>query len=265
MMRQAARALIARDLRLLWARRGDALQPALFALLTVVTWGLYGVFLHQGQTSMQDPINGRYRAFLFVGIAYMVTAVLAPLFLLVARGASWQFPVRGVVWSLIAGLMGAAGAFCVLLAFGAKGSPSVVMSIVFAGAPVVNALTALAMHPPEGGLRALPWQQPDASREELFSADLGVTAVQWAIAETGTLVLVSDEERHRLASLLPPVHIALLPRSRILANLGETLKTLRRPLSPAVTFVTGPSRTADIELQLVIGVHGPRELHVVVV
>jgi hypothetical protein len=88
----------------------------------------------------------------------MVTAVLAPLALLVARGASWQFPVRGVVWSLVAGLMGAAGAFCVLLAFGAKGSPSVVMSIVFAGAPVVNALTALAMHPPQGGLRALPWQ-----------------------------------------------------------------------------------------------------------
>ncbi len=137
---------------------GGGIGWLIFALLTVVTWGLYGVFLHQGQTSMQDPVNGRYRAFLFVGIAYMITAVLAPLALLLARGASWQFPVRGVAWSLVAGLMGAAGAFCVLLAFGAKGAPSVVMSIVFAGAPVVNAVTALAMHPPEGGWRALPWQ-----------------------------------------------------------------------------------------------------------
>ena len=123
-------------------------------------------------------------------------------------------------------------------------------------------VTALREH---ASLRGLPWQNTDASRDELFGADLGVTAAQWAIAETGTLVLVGDEERHRLASLLPPVHIALLHRSRILANLGEALGTLRRPLSPAVTFVTGPSRTADIELQLVIGVHGPRELHVVVV
>ncbi|HZN40001.1 MAG TPA: lactate utilization protein [Planctomycetota bacterium] len=124
------------------------------------------------------------------------------------------------------------------------------------------AVTNLRDH---ASLRAQPWQPPDASREELFTADLGVTAAQWAIAETGTLVLVGDEERHRLASLLPPVHIALLPHSRILGNLGEALKTLARPLSPAVTFITGPSRTADIELQLVIGVHGPRELHVVVV
>src|SRR5262245_26115880 len=64
---------------------GAGLGWLLFSLMTVVTWGLYGVFLHQGQTSMQDPVNGRYRAFLFVGIAYMVTAVLAPLAILVAR------------------------------------------------------------------------------------------------------------------------------------------------------------------------------------
>jgi len=129
-----------------------------FALMTVLTWGLYGVFLHAGQTSMADPVNGRYRAFLFVGIAYFLTAVLAPLALLILRGASWQFPARGIGWSLLAGLVGAAGAFCVLLAFGAKGSPGVVMSIVFAGAPIVNALTAFAMHPPAGGLGTLRWQ-----------------------------------------------------------------------------------------------------------
>jgi hypothetical protein len=130
----------------------------IFSLMTVVTWGLYGVFLHLGQTSMQDPVNGRYRAFLFVGIAYFLTAVLAPLTLLMLRGASWQFPTRGMAWSLVAGLAGATGAFCVLLAFGARGSPSVVMSIVFAGAPVVNAVTVIAMNPPQGGLGALRWQ-----------------------------------------------------------------------------------------------------------
>src|SRR5881409_1625046 len=123
----------------------------LFALLTVACWGVYGVFLHTGQTAMGDPINGRYKAFLFVGIAYFLTAVLAPLALLVAKGASWAYPVRGMWWSLFAGIVGAIGAFGVLLAFGAKGTPAVVMSIVFAGAPVINAVYSLVQHPPAGG------------------------------------------------------------------------------------------------------------------
>jgi L-lactate utilization protein LutC len=132
-------------------------------------------------------------------------------------------------------------------------------SIARSDAPAVAALHAHA------SLRSLPWLRPDADRDELFAADVGVTTAQWAIAETGTLVLDMAQERHRLASLLPPVHVALLPRARILCNLGEALKTLGRPLPPTVTLITGPSRTADIELQLVVGVHGPRELHVVVV
>lgn len=126
-----------------------------FALLTVVSWGVYGAFLHTGQTHMADPVNGRYKAFLFVGIAYFLTAVLAPLAVLVAKGASWAYPAKGMWWSLIAGIMGAIGAFGVLLAFGAKGTPAVVMSIVFAGAPVVNAVFALTTHPPAGGLSAI--------------------------------------------------------------------------------------------------------------
>ena len=129
----------------------------LFSLSTVVCWGLYGVFLHSGQTGMNDPVNGRYKAFLFVGVAYFVTAVLAPLAVLVLKGASWSYPLRGIGWSLVAGIVGAAGAFGVLLAFGAKGSPAVVMSIVFAGAPVVNALYTLFLHPPAGGWQKLPW------------------------------------------------------------------------------------------------------------
>jgi len=128
-----------------------------FALMTVAAWGTYGVLLHAGQSAMGDAENGRYKAFLFVGLAYFVTAVLAPLVVLWARGASWSFAGGGMGWSLAAGTVGAIGAFCVLLAFGARGTPSVVMSIVFAGAPVVNALVALAWHPPAGGLASVRW------------------------------------------------------------------------------------------------------------
>ena len=126
-------------------------QWLVYSLLTVISWGVYGIFLHTGQTAMADPVNGRYKAFLFVGIAYFLTAVLAPLAVLLAKGASWNYPGRGMTWSLIAGIVGAMGAFGVLLAFGAGGRPAVVMSIVFAGAPVINALVAILQHPPAGG------------------------------------------------------------------------------------------------------------------
>jgi drug/metabolite transporter (DMT)-like permease len=129
-----------------------------FALTAVVAWGLYGILLHSGQAGMADPVNGRYKAFLFVGVAYFFTAILAPLAWLAARGGtSWSFPATGMIWSLLAGVAGAAGAFGVLLAFGARGTPPVVMSIVFAGAPVVNAVVALLLQPPPGGMRAIRW------------------------------------------------------------------------------------------------------------
>jgi hypothetical protein len=129
-----------------------------FASMTVVSWGLYGAFLHSGQLGMADPVNGRYKAFLFVGLAYFLTAVLAPLVVLKLQGAAFSFPARGALWSLLAGIVGATGAFCVLLAFGAKGNPAVVMSIVFGGAPLVNALYVLALHPPAGGWGNVRWQ-----------------------------------------------------------------------------------------------------------
>jgi drug/metabolite transporter (DMT)-like permease len=122
-----------------------------FALMTVVSWGLYGIFLHSGQTAMADKNNALYKSFLFVGLAYFLTAVLAPLCFLVVRKATWSFPVEGMAWSLFAGIVGAIGAFCVLLAFGNGGKPGVVMAIVFAGAPIVNAVVALLMHPPAEG------------------------------------------------------------------------------------------------------------------
>jgi len=132
-----------------------------FALMTVVSWGVYGVFLHTGQTSMAggDPAGARYRAFLFVGIAYFLTAVLAPLALLMLKGSAFTgYTAKGMGWSLVAGIVGAIGAFGVLLAFGAGGKPGVVMSIVFAGAPVVNAVYSLFLHPPAAGMGSIKWQ-----------------------------------------------------------------------------------------------------------
>ncbi len=125
-----------------------------FALLTVASWGVYGVMLHQGQMGMADKENGRYMAFLWVGIAYFVVAILGPIVVLKLQSGRldfWAYPPKGLWWSLIAGTFGAVGAFGVLLAFGAKGTPAVVMSIVFAGAPVVNAFYSLIQHPPAGG------------------------------------------------------------------------------------------------------------------
>ena len=129
-----------------------------FALTTVACWGVYGILLHTGQIGMKDPDNGRYKAFLWVGIAYFLVAVLAPAAMLVAKGATWDMPSKGLWWSLIAGVVGAVGAFGVLLAFGAGGPPTVVMSIIFAGAPIVNAVVTLTIHPPGGGFSSLRWQ-----------------------------------------------------------------------------------------------------------
>ncbi len=129
----------------------------IFALMTVLSWGLYGIFLHSGQVAMADKTNALYKSFLFVGLAYFLTAVLAPVAILATRKADWSFPAAGMGWSLVAGIVGALGAFCVLLAFGNGGKPGVVMSIVFAGAPVVNAVVALCLNPPKDGLRSIPW------------------------------------------------------------------------------------------------------------
>ena len=102
--------------------------------------------------------------------------------------------------------------------------------------------------------------------KDIFGFDVGISNAQAGIAETGTLVLDSAYERHRLVSLVPPVHIAIVNASSIVETLAEALALLRkdREISPAVTFITGPSRTADIELTLAIGVHGPQQLYVIV-
>ena len=99
------------------------------------------------------------------------------------------------------------------------------------------------------------------SRDDLFACDAGVTTAQWGIAETGTLVLESARERSRLLSLVPPIHVALLSTGCICESLGDALARVSTS-SHAITFITGPSRTSDIELTLVVGVHGPQTVHV---
>jgi L-lactate dehydrogenase complex protein LldG len=104
-------------------------------------------------------------------------------------------------------------------------------------------------------------------------ADLGVTGVDLAIAETGTLILVSGAGRPRAASLLPPCHVAVFDRDALVASLlqaGLALEAWHDGAAPgtrgaSINFITGPSRTADIELTLTRGVHGPREVHAVFV
>jgi drug/metabolite transporter (DMT)-like permease len=130
----------------------------IFTLVTVISWGVYGILLHTGQLAMGDPIHGRTKAFLIVGFAYFLTAVLLPIALLIMGGADWSFPSKGLWWCLAAGILGAIGALCVLLAFGAKGHPVTVMAIVFAGAPIINAFLAIGLHPPAGGWGSLRWE-----------------------------------------------------------------------------------------------------------
>ncbi len=99
------------------------------------------------------------------------------------------------------------------------------------------------------------------------AADFGITSADYALADTGTLVMLSSREEARLVSLLPPVHLAVVARDRLLTSLDELFTLLPQPAeqTSSMVLITGPSRTADIEQILVRGVHGPGEIHVIVV
>lgn len=106
-----------------------------------------------------------------------------------------------------------------------------------------------------------------ALRALCASADVGITSADYALADTGTLVMLASPAEARLISLLPPVHIAVVPQARLLSGLDELFSILPFPAeqTSSMVLITGPSRTADIEQILVRGVHGPGEIHVVVV
>lgn len=98
-------------------------------------------------------------------------------------------------------------------------------------------------------------------------AGLGLSEVELAVAETGTLVQDGTDPQQRLVSMLPPVHVALVPTGGLVEQLGEAIALLnqRKVLPGYISFISGPSRTADIERVLTIGVHGPEQLHVIFV
>ena len=111
-----------------------------------------------------------------------------------------------------------------------------------------------------------------AFAEASFAATVGITGVEFALAETGSLVVTSLTEGAQLASLAPPVHVALYRRSQLVASLDEVLEMLPVASHPdlalpgrSVVFITGTSRTADIEQILIRGVHGPGEVHAILV
>ena len=90
----------------------------------------------------------------------------------------------------------------------------------------------------------------------------GITGALAGIAETGTLVIPGGPERPLSASLLPEVHLAVLRASDIEDSLEKVMESRNIQSYPSVVLISGPSRTADIEMTLTIGVHGPGELHV---
>ncbi len=142
-------------------------------------------------------------------------------------------------------------------------------------ADAIRGRTAVASNSPflaECGIANLPGVRSgitdrDQLREICAIADIGITSADYALADTGTLVLLSTPCEARMISLLPPAHIAVVPRNRILTGLDELLSVLPDPAaaSSSMVLITGPSRTADIEQILVRGVHGPGQITVLIV
>jgi L-lactate dehydrogenase complex protein LldG len=141
-------------------------------------------------------------------------------------------------------------------------------------AELIAGKTSVASNAPflaECGLTAIPGVRSGITdRDELralcATADCGITSADYALADTGSLVMIASPQEARLISLLPPMHIAVVPAERILTGLDELFTLLPNPaeITSSMVIITGPSRTADIEQILVRGVHGPGKLAVIV-
>jgi len=111
--------------------------------------------------------------------------------------------------------------------------------------------------------------EKSAARSKMFAAEIGITSATLAIAETGSLLMASTSGRERTASLLPPVHVAIVERAQVVPDLFDAFAQLEAAgvenIASNVTLITGPSKTGDLELKLTTGVHGPGKWHVVVI
>ena len=118
------------------------------------------------------------------------------------------------------------------------------------------------------GIEVMRWGAPGC-REAAFECDASVTDCRAGLADAGSLLVWSDETFGRSSTLVVPVHVVLLPVSRILPDMIDGLEMVRRETAGAmpsnVVIINGPSKTADIEMKLVTGVHGPKYVHVVVI
>ena len=123
----------------------------LFVAGAVLSWGVYGVLLHQGGVQLGNPL----KALLCVGVAYFLIGVLVPVATLSAQGGLGNFNSSGLMTATIAGALGAIGAACIIYAFRFGGLPLYVMPLVFGGAPIVNVLVAMMIHPPEAAINPM--------------------------------------------------------------------------------------------------------------
>ncbi len=118
----------------------------------------------------------------------------------------------------------------------------------------------------EAGVEVALWRDLEDFREVAGKADIGLSTAEWAIAETGSLVIEGGPGRGRTVTLLPPTHVAVVPVERMLRTVPEAIGKYAGGALPAnVTFHTGPSRSGDIEMSIFVGMHGPGDVHVVLV
>jgi hypothetical protein len=117
----------------------------IFVAGAVLSWGVYGAMLHQGQQQLGNPL----KALLCVGVAYFLVGVVIPVATLTSQGALGGWNSGGTTTATIAGILGAAGAACIIWAFRNGGIPMYVMPLVFGGAPIINVLYSMVLHPPK--------------------------------------------------------------------------------------------------------------------
>lgn len=185
----------------------------MFVIGAVLSWGIYVPVLHEGQSAMGDgkPSAGAIRAFLCVGLAYFVTAVVIPLIVLSmdwAQGERVDFTDKegnvhsyALTFATLGGIAGAAGALCIIFSIKYGGSPLYVAPLVFAGAPIVNAIVSLLWHPPKegGGPEVMPGWLMFAAGILLAAAGAGLVLYSKGYIERKAAAV--RQEKAKLAAL----------------------------------------------------------------